>query len=330
MNNYHQTVMNKEAVAALKVKDHGIYVDATLGGGSHTKTLLESNETIKVYAFDQDKEAISYNKPLLEKFGERLKMFNENFVHFRSWLALERITLIDGILFDLGVSKHQIATASRGMSFDLEGNLDMRMDQNSDAVNKKQELTAEEIINTYPVKKLTEIFREFGEEKEAYSIAKAINKQRQYKTIKTTRELAEIIDTATRSPYKIKSKARIFQAIRIYINGEIEVLKTALDDAVQIIKPQGRIVVISYHSLEDRIVKRTFVEAAKDCVCPSNFPKCVCDKKAFVKIITKRPITPREEEIAENRSAKSAKMRVAEGLDDPEKASLNNQETKIR
>jgi len=307
MNAYHHSVMSKEILSYINLKDEGLYVDATLGGGGHTKKLLENNETIRVYSFDKDKDSINYNKKLEEQYTNRLKMFNDNFINFRSRLALQRITKIDGIIFDLGVSGYQLSTAARGLSFDLEGNLDMRM-------NQEDELTAEVIINEYSLAKLTEIIRNFGEEREAFKIAKGIIRNRQYSPIKTTWQLAEIIDKNTISPFKIKARARVFQALRIYLNAELETLKSALYDAVEMMNTGGRIIVLSYHSLEDRIVKHLFIEESKDCICPTKFPKCICDKRAKIKIITKKPLTPTALEVTENRSSKSAKMRVAEGV----------------
>ncbi|MBW6516425.1 MAG: 16S rRNA (cytosine(1402)-N(4))-methyltransferase RsmH [Candidatus Cloacimonetes bacterium] len=307
MIHYHKPVMLKEAISYLALKDNGIYVDATLGGGGHSSAILQANKTVRLYSFDRDEEAIRHNHNLKESNRERFLIFNDNFVNIRSRLALERITKIDGILFDLGVSFSQISTPSRGMSFDLDGRLDMRM-------NQQDELTAHDVVNTYSLEELTKIFREYGEEREAYRIALGIIKQRQIRPIETTLDLSEIIDKSTHSAYKIKAKARIFQGIRIYINGELEALKAALYDAVELINPTGRIVVISYHSLEDRTVKQLFVQEEKECICPPKFPKCICNKKKKLKIITKRPLLPSPEEVAENRQARSAKMRVAERI----------------
>lgn len=304
---YHTPVMGEEVISALRVKDGGRYVDATLGGGGHTKKLLESNRNCVVYSFDKDADSVRYTDQLREEYPERLQIFHENFVNFRSMLALERINSIDGILFDLGISTHQLRSADRGFGFDLDGDLDMRMNQDS-------ELTAAEIVNKYSPGKLVSIIREYGEEREAGRIVKGIENYRRSRPIKSTSDLSEIIDRSIRSPYKIKAKARVFQALRIYLNGELEVLRSSLYDSIDILNPGGRIVVLSYHSLEDRIVKQIFVEESKSCVCPPRIPKCVCDKEQRVKIITKRPVRPAEDEILENKSARSAKMRVAEKI----------------
>jgi len=307
LTEYHQPVMLREAVSFLAIKDYGVYVDATLGGGGHSLAVLEANKTTKLYSFDRDKDSINFCRKNEEKYPGRLKLFNDNFVNIRTRLALERITKIDGILFDLGVSYSQISTSSRGMSFDLDGRLDMRM-------NQEDELTAYHVVNKYPVAELSSIIREYGEEREALRIARGIEKKRSIKPIETTAELAEIVDRNTRSAFKIKAKARVFQGLRIYINGELEALRTALYDSVEMLNPGGRIVVISYHSLEDRIVKQIFVEEVKDCVCPPKFPKCVCGKIQRLRQITKKPLKPSEDEITENRKARSAKMRVAERI----------------
>ena len=302
---YHLSVMDTEVLKALNIKDNGIYVDATLGGGSHTRMILESNPTIKLYSFDQDQDAIAHNEHLLAKYPKRLTIFNDNFSHFRNYLAFEKIAKIDGIVFDLGVSQHQIKTAHRGLSFDLEGDLDMRMDQAS-------KLTAYEIVNDYPVTDLADIFIKYGEEKEARRIARAIDFFRKEQVIKTTSDLVHIIEHNTIGHQKVKIKARVFQALRIYINREIEVLHQALSDAVNSLNQGGRVVVISYHSLEDRLVKQTFAEEAKGCICPHNFPHCICNKTSRLTLLSKKPLTPTNEEVLRNRQSRSAKLRFAE------------------
>ena len=309
MSEYHRPVMLEEAISYLSIKDNGIYVDATLGGGGHSSAILRTNPSVRLYSFDRDGEAIIYNQRMEEEFRDRCKIFNDNFVNIRTRLALERINKIDGILFDLGVSFSQISTSARGMSFDLDGRLDMRMNQND-------ELTAYDVVNNYSVQDLASIIRDFGEEREALRIAHGIDNYRKNHRIETTMELGEIIERSIRSAFKIKAKARVFQGIRIYINGELEALKSALYDAVELLNPKGRIVVISYHSLEDRIVKQIFVNEEKECICPTKFPKCICDKKQRLRIITKKPLRPTNNEINENRQSRSAKMRVAESVNE--------------
>ncbi|HCX72927.1 MAG TPA: 16S rRNA (cytosine(1402)-N(4))-methyltransferase RsmH [Candidatus Cloacimonas sp.] len=305
MRQYHIPVMLKESVQALQLQPYGVYVDATAGGGGHTREILRSEPTVQVYAFDRDEEALAETKKNCNQYANRLHLIKDNFANLRTRLALEKVKLIDGILFDLGVSSHQIDSSERGFSFRMEGNLDMRMDAS-------QTKTASDIVNKFPYEELVRIFRDYGEEREATNIAKAIVSYRLNKKIKTTEELADIIDKATYSRRKIKAKARIFQAIRIFLNRELESLETALKEAVDILKPGGRIAVISYHSLEDRLVKKFFKFEEKSCICPPNFPKCVCDKKSRLKILTKKPIIATQLEVESNSRARSAKLRIAE------------------
>ena len=305
MREYHVPVLLTECLEALDLQDGRIYVDATFGGGGHSKKILESGKDIKLFGFDQDPDSIEQSKILTEKYPEKFFMIKENFANIRTGLALERIKKVDGILFDLGVSSHQINDPARGFSFRGDGNLNMRMDQDS-------VLTAADIVNTYTFEELAKIFREFGEEKEAGRIANSIILERSKKEIKTTLQLSRIIENSIISKKSIKAKARIFQALRIYINKEMEVLEIALNDSVKILNPGGRIVVIAYHSLEDRIVKNIFNYEAKSCICPPEFPICVCDKVSTLKIISRKPIVPTTIEIENNPRARSAKLRIAQ------------------
>jgi len=305
MENYHQPVMLQESIEALNIREGMVYVDATLGGGGHTKAILNSVSDIRLISFDQDMDSIEHCR---KNFGDRfsnLTLVHDNFSNFWSGVALQKVKKIDGILFDLGVSSYQINEPGRGFSFSLEGDLDMRM-------NEASQLTAFDIVNDFPLEKLKKIFFEYGEEREAASIAKGIALERQSREIKTTLELSEIIDKYTHSHQKLKAKARIFQAIRIFLNDEINVLEKALNDAVEILNPGGRLAVISYHSLEDRMVKQLLRYHEKLCICPPNFPQCVCDKVSKVKILTRKPLTPTTAEIARNPRARSAKLRIAE------------------
>lgn len=309
MNGYHEPVLLRESIEALNLKDDGIYVDATFGGGGHTTSILKSRPDIRLFAFDQDGDSLAHAKNTGLELTGNLTIIQDNFANLRTRLALEKIRKIDGILFDLGVSSHQINQPERGFSFSLEGKLDMRM-------NNSSGLTAAEIINKFNESELKKIFWEFGEDRAANKIARTIVKERSNKTIETTLELAELIDRCVPAQQRIKSKARIFQALRIYINGEITALKQALSDAVKMLNPGGRIIVISYHSLEDRLAKKFFLYEAKDCLCPSSFPKCVCDKKATLRILTRKPVIPSDDEKQKNNRARSAKMRVAEKLEE--------------
>lgn len=305
MRSYHIPVLLNECIEALELRNGKTYVDATFGGGGHSKAILESGKDMKLFGIDQDPDAIKQSSRLKSEFPEKFVMIKENFSNIRTELALERVKKIDGILFDLGVSSHQINNSQRGFSFSSEGDLDMRMDKTS-------ELTAKDIVNTFSFEELAKIFREYGEEKEAARIANSIISERGKKQIKTTLHLSQIIENCIISKKSIKAKARVFQALRIYINKEMDVLKTALEDSVKILNPGGRLVVISYHSLEDRIVKKFFKTEESSCICPPEFPQCVCDKISTLKIITKKPIVPASVEIDNNPRARSAKLRVAQ------------------
>ncbi len=305
MTKYHVPVLLAECLQALDLQDGKIYVDATFGGGGHSSEILKSGKDIKLFAFDQDPDSIKQSDVLKKKYPEQFVMIKENFANIRTGLALERIKRVDGILFDLGVSSHQINDPARGFSFRGDGKLNMRMDQ-------EVELTAADVVNTYSFEDLTRIFREYGEEKEAARIAGSIILERDKEEIRTTLQLSNIIENCIISKKSIKARARIFQALRIYINKEMEVLETALNDSVKILNPGGRIAAISYHSLEDRIVKNIFKYEAKSCICPPEFPLCVCDKKATLQILSRKPIVPTAQEIENNPRARSAKLRVAQ------------------
>jgi len=305
MTEYHVPVLLSECIEALDLQDGKIYVDATFGGGGHSAKILESEKDIKLFAFDQDPDSIEQSKFLTEKYPERFVMIQENFANIRTGLALERIKKVDGILFDLGVSSHQINDAARGFSFSGDGKLNMRMDKDS-------ELTAADVVNTYSFEELAKIFREYGEEKEAGRIARNIILERDKNEIKTTLQLSQIIENCLISHKSIKAKARIFQALRIYINKEMDVLQTALNDSVRILNPGGRVAVISYHSLEDRIVKNLFKYEERSCICPPEFPLCVCEKISTLKILSRKPIVPTEQEKENNPRSRSAKLRIAQ------------------
>ncbi len=306
---YHEPVLLKESIEFLNLKKDGIYVDATLGGGGHAEAMLRNSQIKQVYAFDQDIDAIGFATERLNKYRNKLTMIKSNFEEMRTQLALHRVSGIDGILFDLGVSSYQINDAGRGFSFDKEAELDMRMD-------KQNETIAKDILKSLSVEELAKIFRELGEEQAAYKIALWIDAERKIKPIQTTQDLARIIEKNMRSNpvLVIKTKARIFQAIRIYINRELEVLDTAMEDAVNLLNQNGRLVAITYHSLEDKIVKTKINDAAKGCICPPTILKCMCNQKPRVKILTNKIVKPSEGEIQINRRARSAKLRAVEKL----------------
>lgn len=307
MSNYHRPVMLNTCITQLKLKAGGIYVDATLGGGGHSHAILMANPKIKLYGFDQDEEALEVASELLGDYPAVL--IKANFRDLRTQLAYHKVKGIDGILFDLGVSSHQIDEASRGFSFDKDAALDMRMD-------KQQKLTAADVVNTYPLFELKRILKEYSEDNASGRIARAIERAREHKDIASTRELAEIIESVVGVGTKesLKSKVRIFQALRIEVNDELGALSAALTDAINLLRPGGRIVVMSYHSLEDRIVKNAFRLAAQDCICPPAMINCNCDHRRKLKIISKRPLTANPEEISENIRSRSAKLRVAEKI----------------
>jgi 16S rRNA (cytosine1402-N4)-methyltransferase len=304
---YHVPVLLEACVKAMQLKNNGIYVDGTTGGGSHSEALLEANPTIQLYAFDQDPEAIAHASAKLARFDGRVHFILANYSKLRTCLSLEKIKHIDGILLDLGVSTHQIDIPERGFSFQQSGILDMRM-------NQEVGVPAYEIVNHYGYEQLAKILREYGEEPEAGKIARVILHEREKKPIQTTDDLSALIDVnfPQNPKFKTKMKARIFQALRIYVNRELEHLQTVLKDSTDILNPGGRIVVMSYHSLEDRIVKNYFKEEEKACICPDNFPKCICTKKSRLKVITRKPILPDASEILTNSRSRSAKLRIAE------------------
>jgi 16S rRNA (cytosine1402-N4)-methyltransferase len=308
---YHVPVLLKESIEYLNLKKNGIYVDATMGGGGHTEAMFHNSLIKQVYAFDQDDDAIQYATQRLKKFSNKLTVIKSNFSEMRTRLALEKVKAVDGILFDLGISSHQIDEAERGFSFDKDAELDMRMDRQS-------EQTAKELLNGLSVEELSKIFREYGEEHNAYKIALWIDKGRKLKPLETTKDLADIIEENMRgNPILItKTKARIFQALRIYVNRELEVLDTAIEDAINFLNPKGRLIVISYHSLEDRIVKIRMSQAARGCICPKAILKCMCNQKPQVKIITNKVVKPSEGEQQNNSRSRSAKLRVVEKLEE--------------
>jgi len=309
MNQYHQPVMKQESLQHLQLKAGGIYVDATLGGGGHSLAMLMAEPRIRLYAFDQDDEAIQYAGERLAEFREQVDLIPANFSKLRTKLAFAKVRGIDGILFDLGVSSHQIDDRGRGFGFDTDSELDMRM-------NRSQALTAAKLINTSSERDLCKIISEYGEELHAKRIAMRIVKARAQSPLRSCRDLSKLIeDTVSGNPKEvIKSKARVFQSLRIAVNDELEVLKLALADAINLLNPGGRIVVISYHSLEDRIVKNTFKRAAEGCICPPQILKCVCSNRITLKLISGKPLLASEEEISHNSRSRSAKMRVAEKM----------------
>lgn len=302
----HIPVIAKETIENLNIKKDGTYVDLTLGKGGHSKMILESlsNEG-KLIAFDQDKEAIEAARENLKDFSNVI-FVNSNFENFKEVLSDLGIDHIDGALMDIGVSSYQIDNADRGFSYMKDGPLDMRM-------NQENELTAEDIVNDYPEEDLVKIFFDYGEERFSKLIAKNIVKARKEERIDTTFKLRDLINNSIRSKETHPEK-RVFQALRIEVNRELEVLTNTIDQVVDRLNKDGRLAIITFHSLEDRIVKNKFKDLATACTCPPEFPVCVCNNKAKVKIITRKPITASKEELKGNSRAKPAKLRVCQRI----------------
>lgn len=310
----HIPVLLNETISGLNINKDGIYVDATLGGGGHSEKILEAldNGKGKLIGIDQDEEAIEFTKERLKKYIEKNKLIikKDNFENIDLVLDELNIGKVDGVLFDLGVSSYQFDEGDRGFSYNQDARLDMRMDKNSP-------LSCEELINTFSEEEISNIIDEYGEEKFAKSIARRIVAYRKEKRIESTMELAEIIKTAIPAKFRfsgIKGKnpaKRTFQALRIYINRELDVIDIALDKVIDRLNVGGRICVITFHSLEDRLVKEKFKTFENPCTCPKGYP-CVCGKKSKGHIINKKVITADEKELEENRRARSAKLRIFE------------------
>lgn len=307
----HRPVMVPEVLASLKCHAGGVYLDATVGGGGHAYEILKSSSPNGLLiGIDADSDAIEEAKKRLAPFGDRVVLLKDNFTAMGTILKNAGIDKVDGILLDLGVSSYQLDNASRGFSFTLEAPLDMRMD-------RSQGPSAYDLIHALSREKLGKIIRDYGEEKMAGRIARTIVRQRAISSIRTTTELADIVAKAALkkgAASRIHPATRTFQALRIAVNDELGNLKRALDYSVDLLNIGGRFSVISFHSLEDRIVKNTFSEKEKGCICPPDVPFCVCGRKPTLKIITKRPIVPDKDEIKENPRARSAKLRTAERI----------------
>ncbi len=305
----HYSVLLEETVDGLNIKPDGIYVDGTLGGGGHAYEVCSRlNDKGRFIGIDQDEAAIEAAGARLSDFGERVTIVRSNYCDMRSQLHKLGIDRVDGIVLDLGVSSYQLDTAERGFSYRVDAPLDMRMD-------RRQEMTAKDIVNNYSEMDLFRIIRDYGEDKFAKNIAKHIVMEREKGPIETTGQLIEIIKRAI--PMKFQKTAghpakRTFQAIRIELNKELEVLRENLDDMIDLLNENGRICIITFHSLEDRIVKTIFKKAENPCVCPSHFPVCVCGNVPKGKVVTRKPILPSEGELEENSRSKSAKLRIFE------------------
>lgn len=305
----HETVLLKETVEGLKVKKGGIYVDGTTGGGGHSQAIADRLEGEGLLlCIDQDADALAHARTRLAPYGDGILFEHDNFSNLKSVMERNRITGIDGMVLDLGVSSYQLDNRERGFSYMQDAPLDMRMDKNG-------RLTAAEVVNTYSQTELGRIIREYGEDNWASRIAAFIVERREQAPIETTGELVEVIKSAI--PAKARREGphpakRTFQAIRIEVNDELGILENAIKDAVSVMRPGGRLCIITFHSLEDRIVKKTFQYLQLDCICPPELPVCRCDKRRDVKIITRKPILPMENETIGNPRARSAKLRIAE------------------
>ncbi len=302
----HISVLLDELVDSLNIKDDGIYVDMTLGGAGHAKKILEKLRNGKLIGIDQDEFAINYSKEILKNFDNKI-LIRDNFINIKNILENLSIKSVDGIYMDLGVSSFQFDDGDRGFSYSKNATLDMRM-------NRDSRITAKFVVNNLSIDELNKIIKEYGEEKFSKSIAKSIVTYREKKEIDSTLELVEIIKNSIPKRFVDKHPAkRTFQALRIYVNDELNVLSKTLDEAVELLRPMGRLSVITFHSLEDRIVKQKFKEFENPCTCPKNYP-CVCGKKSKGKIITKKIITPSDTELTKNNRARSAKLRVFEKI----------------
>lgn len=305
----HIPVLLKETIEGLKIEENKIYVDCTLGGGSHSLEIAKRLKEGRLICIDQDLDALNAAKSKLKDYSDKITFIKSNFKYFEEILDQLGIDKVDGVLMDIGVSSFQIDEVSRGFSYMEDAPLDMRMD-------KQQELTAAFIVNNYSVEELSDIFFKYGEEKWSYRIAQFIAEKRKEKKIETTFDLVEIIDSAVPLEVRKKSKGhyskRVFQALRIEVNDELGALEYVLPKIVKRLNKGGRLCVITFHSLEDRIVKNIFKDLNTDCICPPDLPVCVCNKKKEVDLITRKPITPTELEMEENSRSKSSKLRIVE------------------
>ena len=318
----HKPVLLNEVISGLNIQKNGIYVDCTLGGAGHSSAILNLTENGLLIGFDKDSDAIKTSTERLSKISTVKSLGNFNRLNSKTSLIvksdfkeapeiLKQLNFeIDGILIDLGVSSYQLDNAERGFSFKNEALLDMRMD-------RSQSLTAKEVVNTYSEKQLLKVLREYGEEEFAFPIVKNIIKEREKGEIATTTQLNSIIENSM--PKKVVfsrngASKKVFQALRIEVNGELERLKETIEDLIGLLKKGGRIAIISFHSLEDRIVKTVFKDLSISCICPPSFPKCVCNHKATIKQINKKPIVASENELIENSRSSCAKLRIAEKL----------------
>ena len=305
----HKPVLLEEVIDGLAIKPDGIYADGTMGGAGHGFRICEKlGSTGRYIGMDQDGDAVNAGEEKLHVFGSKVTIIRDNYSDMVPALKRMGIYKVDGILLDLGVSSFQLDTAERGFSYRMDAPLDMRMDN-------RQKLTAADVVNTYPEDKLFHIIRDYGEDKFAKNIAKHIVAERSKTPILTTKRLAEVVSQAI--PMKFRKQGghpakRTFQAVRIEVNHELDVLSNSLEDMIDILKPDGRLCIITFHSLEDRIVKQAFRKAENPCICPPGFPVCVCGNVPKGKVVNRKPVLPSEEEMEQNPRSKSAKLRIIE------------------
>ena len=303
----HTSVLLNETISSLMVRPDGVYLDGTLGGAGHSSLIASKLTTGHLYGFDQDEDAIKAASERLDEFKDKVTVIRDNYRNAVRILKEMGITGADGIMLDLGVSSYQFDNGERGFSYNTDAPLDMRMDTRKD-------LTAAVIVNEYPEEEIRRILRDYGEEKFAHQIASNIVKERSKGRIETTFELNEIIKNSIPAKFRAGGhpSRQTFQALRIACNEELDVLETSLDDMADFLNPGGRLSIITFHSLEDRIVKNAFKRFENPCICPPNFPKCVCGKVSKGKVITRKPIIPTDGEIEDNPRSRSAKLRVFE------------------
>lgn len=305
----HKSVLLNETIENLNIKPDGIYVDGTLGGGGHSLEIVKRlGDGGRLIGIDQDADAIAAATKRLEDYADKVTIVRNNYCNMAVVLDELGIDKVDGIVLDLGVSSYQLDTAQRGFTYKVDAPLDMRMDQ-------RQEITARDIVNEYSEYDLYRIIRDYGEDKFAKNIAKHIVAARQIKPVETTFELNEIIKAAIPMKFRLTTghpAKKTFQAIRIELNRELEVLQDSIDMMIDRLENEGRICIITFHSLEDRIVKIGFKNNENPCTCPPDFPVCVCNNKSKGKVITRKPIVPSDEELEDNKRAKSSKLRVFE------------------
>lgn len=307
IENLHQSVLLQETLEALAPQAGETFVDCTLGLGGHTEAILQAAENVRVIGIDQDTEAIALAKKRLAAFGDRVKIFHANFADIAAILKEAGVQKVNGVLADLGVSSLQFDSAERGFSFRFDAPLDMRMDAAADYE------TAAELLERLPEEEIADLIYKYGEERQSRRIARRIVWKREIgEPVRTTRELAETVEKAVgrRPKDKIHPATRTFQALRIAVNRELEILEEFIRDAVDCLKKEGRLAVITFHSLEDRILKQTFQRLAGKCECPPRLPQCVCGARKEIEILTRKPVVPGEQEVAENPRARSAKLRV--------------------